>query len=480
MIGKKLHRDMADVNVYTARRLRDMAYSLNRLARAFTDEVGGSKRLSFDEGLAAMQTAAAMVCGDCSRCNLYETGEKEDSYYLYYLLRAFEQKGKVDEEDMPRLFNEACRRRGEYLSQLNRNLGRATMNLAWKNRFLESRDAVIVQFREMASILEEFSGQMERAEDVTGNYEDSVRYLFRRHHMKVENMLMLEYENEQKEAYVTVRTYGGKCVTSRDAADILARAAGGRRWSASRDSKSIITKRTGTFRFVEEGKYRMIYGVARAARGGEVISGDSFTFSEGLFHQVIMSLSDGMGSGPAASSDSSRVIELTEQLLETGFSARAALKLVNTVLLVAGMEQNPATLDLCCIDLCTGVLESMKLGAVGTFIIGREGVDLLESGSVPMGIVNPVEPVLLSRKLWDNDRIIMVSDGILEALPGEDKEQTFCEYLDSLEIGSPQEMADEILQFAVSFSETPADDMTVLVGGVFEKQQAGGICAGRK
>jgi len=59
MIGKKLHRDMAEVNVYTARRLREMACSLSGLARAFTEEAGSDKRLSFDEGLAAMQTAAA-------------------------------------------------------------------------------------------------------------------------------------------------------------------------------------------------------------------------------------------------------------------------------------------------------------------------------------------------------------------------------------------------------------------------------------
>ena len=45
------------------------------------------------------------------------------------------------------------------------------MNLSWKNRFLESRDAVIVQFRELAAILEEFSGQMEQATDITAEYE---------------------------------------------------------------------------------------------------------------------------------------------------------------------------------------------------------------------------------------------------------------------------------------------------------------------
>ena len=56
---------------------------------------------------------------------------------------------------------ETCRRKPDYMGELNRNLGRATMNLSWKNRFLESRDAVIVQFRELAGILEEFSEQME-------------------------------------------------------------------------------------------------------------------------------------------------------------------------------------------------------------------------------------------------------------------------------------------------------------------------------
>lgn len=466
---KSLHRDMADVNVYTAKRLKDMAMSLSGLAQAFADEMGGGRQLTKDDGLAAMQTAAAMVCGNCSKCNLYLNGQKEDSYYLYYLLRAFEQKGNIDGEDMPRLFNETCRKREEYLGQLNRNLGRATMNLTWKNRFLESRDAVIVQFRELATILEEFSGQMEQASDITETWEETVRFAFRRRHIKVENMLLLEYANEQKEAFLTVRSTNGRCMTARDAAEVLGRAMGNKKWSVSRDSKSLITRNASTFRFAEDGKYRMLHGIARVTKEGESVSGDNFTFNDDLPRQVIMSLADGMGSGPSAYEDSSKVIELTEQLLETGFSARAALKMVNTVLLLAGSEQNPTTLDLCCIDLYTGVLEAMKLGAVATFIVGRHGVELLEAGEIPMGIVHSLEPVLLSKKLWDNDRIVMVSDGILDSLPGENKEETFRDYLEGIGTGAPQEMAEEILRFCASFSGAAADDMTVLVSGIFER-----------
>lgn len=469
LIRKSLHRDMADVNVYTARRLKDMAGSLGNLAQAFTDDIGSGRQLSKEDGTAAMQTAAAAVCGGCSRCNLYLNSEKEDSYYLYYLIRMFEQKGRIEMEDMPRLFNEMCRRKEEYVNQLNRSLGRATMNLSWKNRFLESRDAVIVQFRELSSILEEFSCQMESASDITDTFEEPVKYLFRRHRLKVENLLILEYENEQREAFLTMRSASGRCMTARDACELMSRAMGNKRWSVARDSKSLITRKAATFRFVEDGKYRMLHGVARAAREGEWISGDNFTFNDNLPRQVILSLADGMGSGPVASEESSRVIELTEQLLETGFSARAALKLVNTVLLLAGTEQNPTTLDLCCIDLYSGVLEAMKLGAVATFIIGRDGVDLLEAGALPMGIVGSVEPVLLSKKLWDNDRIVMVSDGILEALPGENKEETLREYLEGAPVKNPQEMADELMEFACSFDNEASDDMTVLVGGIFER-----------
>ena len=69
-------------------------------------------------------------------------------------------------------------------------------------------------------------------------------------------------------------------------------------------------------------------------------------FRNTLPGQVALSLSDGMGSGPAAGADSEEVMELAEQLLDTGFSARSTLKLINTVLLLNGMGDRPATMDL--------------------------------------------------------------------------------------------------------------------------------------
>lgn len=469
MWKRSRRRDMADVNAYTARRLNEMARSLGILAKSCQDDMGGGRGLTREDALAAMQMSAAMVCEGCSRCNLYRDSEKGDSYYLYYLLRAFEHKGQVDFEDMPRFFLETCRRREDYLTQLNRNLGRATMNLEWKNRFLESRDTVMVQFRELAAILEEFACQMEHAKDITNIKGEAVRRMFRLHHMAVENLLLLEYENLRREAYLTVRTTNGKCVTARDAAELLGRAMGGKGWYAPKDTWSLVTRKAATVRFSEAGSYRMMYGVARKPREGEAVSGDNFTYSENTPGQVIMSLSDGMGSGGQACEESRRVVELTQQLLETGFSARAALKMVNTVFLLTGAEQHPATVDLCCVDLHTGVLEAMKLGAVATFVLGEKGAELLEAHEAPAGVFQTVEPILLSRKLWDGEKIIMVTDGVLDACPGVDKEAGLQEYIEGMGQQSVQEMADDILRFANSHKSGPGDDMTVLAAGIWKR-----------
>lgn len=468
MFKKRKRRDMADVNVYTARRLNEMAQSLSLLARTCRDAADEEQGLTRDDALAAMQTAAAMVCGDCSKCNLYRDTEKEDSYYLYYLLRAFEQKGHVDFEDMPRLFLETCRRREEYVGQLNRHLGRATMNLEWKNRFLESRDTVMVQFRELAVILEEFACQMEQATDITEQKGDAVKRMFRAHHMAVENLLLLEYENHQREAYLTVRTTRNRCVTAREAAEILGQALGNRGWYAPRDTRALVTRQTATLRFSESGNYRMSYGAAWVGKHCEAVSGDNYTYSGNVPGQVIMSISDGMGSGEQAARESQRVIELAQQLLETGFTARSALKMVNTILLLGG-KQHPATLDLCCVDLHTGVLEAMKLGAAATFVLGKDGVEILEAGDVPAGVICPVEPVLMSRKLWDDDRIIMVTDGVLDACPGEEKELTMKAFIENMPVKNPQDMAEQILDFACQNVPVARDDMTVLTAAIWKR-----------
>lgn len=113
------------------------------------------------------------------------------------------------------------------------------MNLEWKNRFLESRDTVMVQFRELAVMLEEFASQMGQAADITEEKEEAVRRIFRLHQIAVDNMLLLEHENRYREAYVTLHALGGRCMTAKEAAALSGQAAGGKGWYAPPDTRRL-------------------------------------------------------------------------------------------------------------------------------------------------------------------------------------------------------------------------------------------------
>ena len=76
------------INYYTARKLKDMAQSLEQLAKAFDEGAGETMSLTKDDGLAAMQTCAALVCGNCGGCSLYADSEKEDSCLVTYSFSA--------------------------------------------------------------------------------------------------------------------------------------------------------------------------------------------------------------------------------------------------------------------------------------------------------------------------------------------------------------------------------------------------------
>lgn len=201
------------------------------------------------------------MCGQCSRCNLYSDADKDGSYYLYYLLRSFEQKGRVEYEDMPRLFLETCRNKEAYLTQLNRNLGRATMNLEWKNRFLESRDTVMVQFRELAVMLEEFASQMGQAADITEEKEEAVRRIFRLHQIAVDNMLLLEHENRYREAYVTLHALGGRCMTAKEAGCAVWTGSGRKGLVRAAGHPGAYHKAAWSCAVLEAGEYRRCMGL---------------------------------------------------------------------------------------------------------------------------------------------------------------------------------------------------------------------------
>lgn len=218
--------------------------------------------------------------------------------------------------------------------------------------------------------------------------------------------------------------------------------------------------------FLEEPRFLVVPGYAKAVKENEKVSGDNYVLIDTASGELCALLADGMGSGEVAGRDSERVLELMEKLMDAGTDLDAAIELLNNDLAVSP-GQNMSTLDMCSLDLYSGMCRFRKAGAATTFLKSNTYVEQIQISSLPLGIFQEREHQVIVREIIENDYIIMVTDGIIDALE-EGYEEVLQRYIEDMPNVSPGEMAQRILQFALHISGgRVADDMTVLVLGVY-------------
>ena len=120
--------------------------------------------------------------------------------------------------------------------------------------------------------------------------------------------------------------------------------------------------------FEEEPEYVYLTGTARAVKETETVSGDNFAFFEAGDAQLVLALSDGMGSGDEACRDSEAVVDMVESMLEAGLDVQMAVRLMDSAMAGEGSAENLPTLDLCCLDLYEGECTFLKAGGAAGFI----------------------------------------------------------------------------------------------------------------
>lgn len=106
---------------------------------------------------------------------------------------------------------------------------------------------------------------------------------------------------------------------------------------------------------------------------------------------------------------------------------------------------SPASLDMGIIDLYSGVCDFMKIGASTTFVKRGGWIEAIKANSMPIGTENIVDMETASKKLYDGDFVIMVSDGVIDAIDMEDKDRYMSDILMDIHSTNPQEMAKNIL-----------------------------------
>lgn len=336
----------------------------------------------------------------------------------------------------------------------------------WRENYLELRMLFAEQMSECAQMMESIGQTIGESAGLPPDTAKELSERLEKLGVTIERAVVMRGSRKRGDLFLTISAKTQRCVTMKLVSEAVSEALG-RPMKPDENQPIVVSQTPRMVRFQEEPAFFVLHGVAQSKKDGSEATGDSFSFLEPDRTGAMFFLCDGMGSGETAREESSRVTELTELLYRAGFSSQTIVRLINNALLVQGRER-PVTMDMGRLDLYSGLCDFIKSGAAVTFICRKDTVEELTGDSLPVGILQESAPVERLIKLRSGDLIVMMTDGVLEALPGMEKEEQMKAYCMENRSVKPKEFASRILRYAQSFGDA-RDDMTVLVVGIWKK-----------
>lgn len=320
-----------------------------------------------------------------------------------------------------------------------------------------------IGFNDVGELIEDFTNQLEQEVPLRKTAEAKIIEALSVRGVQVKNLVLLKNKEERYEVYITSKVGRGRLVT----ADFVRKAVEketGLKLVLKEESRNIVSRSYDIICLQEKPAFQCITAVRRMSRYAEEVSGDNFYIGNIMDGYKLIMIADGMGSGAGASADSSTLIEALEELIAAGFEQEVSIRLVNSYLSDKNRGERFATLDMLLLDLHTGYGKLYKQGAAATYIRRGEWLELIKSTSLPVGVIDGAVCEHCSKKFYDGDLIVMVSDGILESIIFENKEDYMRALLSDCGSDEPEEIVEYVSeQIKAQSGNRLRDDATIIV-----------------
>ena len=450
------------------RRLTDYAESFEKLSSTFRKMNRFKDDFSAEE-LGRMQTeVTGRICVSCSQCALCWEENTMPMYQVLYRFLQSLQRGDDVQESSAEL-GQYCVYKEELVEQVMLVFEKAHLNMAWYNRLQENRDVIAQQLDAMAYIMEDCANEEQDVTAREGKIAASVRYIWKEAGVVIRQLRILENSHGKWQVLLQGKSKGTKCISVREMAKLLS-GVSGRNFVAVKDSKALLGAMEQSVVFVQSCRLTANYGVVRAVREDEQVSGDNFTFQMLDNGSCVMAVSDGMGSGYAACKESEMVIDLIEKFMEAGFLPDTALRMMNSAMVTHGEHNLFSTVDLMRLDLDSGQCDFYKIGAAATFIRHGNEVRQIVQNSMPVGVFAGQRVPKVTEQIKDGDFIVMITDGVMDHLHVKDAGETMKEIVRGVDTTNPAEFSRNVLEQVLLFTGGRVrDDMTVLTAEVWSR-----------
>ncbi len=441
-------------------------YGLSKLFQAMPCQ---KERLGDADMEGLFQAVKEQACTDCARMEeCWGSRYFESCRILYEMLDELGREGELSPGLRERLELQ-CGSPELLAGAACECYSQARMDLMWNNRMLEQRTATGEQIFQTAELLKHaadgFAGAPEREQKIWKKLRRELRYL----DIELEDLRVFICEKQRMEVYLLLRSGKRACVSAKTIAEVLSECCG-EKMRPAWNCRAAVNGEPANFHFVPDTKFQIFCGISRITKAGEMVSGDNYAFLQRDTGKVVMSLADGMGSGVRACRESEKVIELLEQFLNAGFPQETAVRMINSCMLLQNRQQMFSTIDLCMVDLYSAGCDMIKSGAASTFLFQGNEIEVIHSNAFPAGVLQQSDYESMHRQLRAGSSIIMMTDGVMDALPQEDRERLMAELIGRSATRNAKEYARRLMEKVYLMQKLQArDDMTILVGTIWEK-----------
>lgn len=453
---------------YREQQLLNYAKSFQGLSKTFL-----SMRRPMDlqqEELGKIQEeVTGRICSGCDTCAICWAPSNPTMYEVFgRLIGNLIQNGETDKEVQKELETH-CRYAGHIEQEAVNVFTQTRLNKAWYNRLLENREVIAQQLDAMAFIMQDCAKETKLLDVEEKRKLSEIRYRGKECGILVEEVHLYQKNDGRMQVVLKVRSKWGNCIAMKDLTKAVTGAVG-LHMKPHKDVRTFVGKEITEVIYEEEPAFHAVHGVARLMKDGAFLSGDNFSCLEKEDGELVLSLSDGMGSGEKACKESELVVDLLERFIEAGFSKETAIKMLNSAMVIRGEEEQYSTVDIASVNLYTGETSFYKIGASATFIRHKNGnVECLLSTSLPVGVTVEMEIEQATKKLKDGDFLVMITDGVLEYLHTDRPEETMEEIISGIKTNHPGLLAKKILERVMIYTGGAVpDDMTVLAAAIWE------------
>ncbi len=444
------------VRDYLALRLMKMSNSFLSLNSCFEDAAKKRLNLYSREAGAIYDDVTCRVCSKCSKANKCWQSEFALTYKLVSeLLSQTEKNGTVTEPDEE--LKKHCQRANELVAEFNHVYEMYKRELMHQGEAISNRELINSQYKEIAEVLERAARNISEGFTFREDLEEAAVSLLDAHGISVFEISVVEGAEGQLEIYAGLNAGADikKCEAVLSTVCSVPIGCRGK-------------EDNGIMKFESKPRYGVDFAVRQRCKDHGKVCGDSIKTFRTEDHRMYFLISDGMGSGKKAASESKITLTLLEVFLAAGFDVKTSIEMINSTLCLKLDNECFATVDLMMLDLMTGFCEFYKIGAAQSFIYSQGRVDTVFSASIPVGILKTVKVNGQRRRLYDGDTVIMLSDGVTEAGYTTVRTEWIKNEITAL-CDNMDDMADNIIHRAVKKSrDNIIDDMSVIAIRVIE------------